>query len=178
MSIRMQTMVRPEEAKRVKASFASCCIVPAGESPVRVSAGAPGSRPQAARRDPRVRAGRREPLRREQDRGPQRQVNPAASSDSQRWSRAAHVTAKAMPSALDPKRAPGPGGVGGVARTEGETRNTRDPSSRPSSRRAVSDKPRAKPSGAERESEGIVVVVSRAQQKVRGAKGPYFGRVG
>jgi len=43
-----------------------------------------------------TRAGRQEPLWRERESGPQHQVNPVASTYSQRESRAAHVTAKAM----------------------------------------------------------------------------------
>jgi hypothetical protein len=105
-------------------------------------------------------------------------VKPAASSESQSGSRAAHVTVKATSAALGPKRAAGSGGVWGVARTDREVRNTRDPSSQPSSRQAVSYKPRAKSSGAKRESEGIVVVSIRAQHNARGAKGPHFGCVG
>jgi hypothetical protein len=105
-------------------------------------------------------------------------VKPAASSESQSGSRAAHVTAKATSAVLVPKRTAGSGGVRGVARTDREVRNTRDPSLRPSSRQAVSHKPRAKSSGAKRESEGIVVVPIWAQHNARGAKGPCFGHVG
>src|SRR6266545_2301955 len=68
---------------------------PTGVSPVQVSTGALGSRPQSAVERWSDRAGRREPLRREQERGPQHHVNPAASSEEQWESRAAHVTAKA-----------------------------------------------------------------------------------
>lgn len=78
---------------------ASCCTVPAGESPVRVGAGAPGSRPQARGEIFAAQAGRQEPPRREQERGPQREEKPAASSEKQWESRAAHVTAKAMSTA-------------------------------------------------------------------------------
>jgi hypothetical protein len=105
-------------------------------------------------------------------------MKPAASSEEQSESRAAHVTAKAMSGALDPKRAAGLSGVWGVARTEGGARNARGPSLQPWSRQADSYKPRAKSSGAERESEGIVVVEIRVQQNARGAKGPCFGCVG
>src|SRR5262245_53583681 len=90
---------------------ASCTDL-AGGSPVPVSAGAPGSRPQPSGGDPFGRAGRREPLRREQARGPQHEVKPAASSERQSGSRAAHVTAKATVDAQEPgaESAAKPGG--------------------------------------------------------------------
>jgi hypothetical protein len=151
-------MVRREAGEvRLGESRPACCTSPAGESPVPVGAGAPGSRPRAWGETPVSQAGCRKPLRRKQPRGPQHEVKPAASRDSQSGGRAGHVTAKATSSAPDPERAVGPGGVWGVARVEGVVRNTRDPSSRPMSRRAVPYKPRVKSGGAERESEGIVV---------------------
>jgi hypothetical protein len=151
------------------------CTSPAGESPVPVGAGRPGSRPQARGETPVSRAGRRKPLRREQPRGPQHEVKPAASTDSQSGSRAAHVTAKATPVAQEPERATGPGGVWGAARAEGEVRNTRGPSSRPSSRRAGPYKPSAKSGGAERESEGVVVPLIPVRQNTGGGKDPCGG---
>src|SRR5215210_1455003 len=114
-------MVRPDEADRRAPvggeATASCCTVPAGESPVQVGAGAPGSRSQVEQGEiPVARAGCREPLRREQERGPQHQVKPAASSDLQRGSRAAHVTAKATSVAgRSGQTATGPSGVWGAA---------------------------------------------------------------
>jgi hypothetical protein len=155
------------------------CASPVGASPTPVGVGAPGSRVAVRSGEtPAAEADRRKPLRGEQPYGPQQQMKPAASTDKQSESRAAHVTAKATSGAQDPKRAPGLSGVWGVARTEGGVRNARGPSSLPWSRRAGSYKPRAKSSGAERESEGTVVVVMRAQQNARGAKGPCFGCVG
>ena len=156
----------------------ACCAFPTGGSPGPVSVGAPGSRVAVSGGDPGAEADRQEPLRRERPYGPQHEVKPAASSEQQSGSRATHVMAKATLGALVPKRASGPGGVWGVARTEGKVRNTRDPSSRPSSRRAPSISQKVKGRGAERESEGSVVVPIRAEQNARGAKGPYFGWVG
>lgn len=156
----------------------ACCAFPVGASPTPVSVGAPGSRVAASGEILGVEADRREPLRGERPYGPQHEVKPAASSEPQSGSRAAHVTAKTIPDALVPKRASGPGGVWGTARTEGKSRNTRGPSSQPSSRRATSISHRVKGRGAERESEGIVVVPIRAEQNARGAKGPCFGQVG
>jgi RNA-directed DNA polymerase len=75
-------------------------------------------------------------------------------------------------------RVAGLGGVGGAARVHGEERNTRDPSAQPGSGPRGSYKPLAKSSAAQRESEGIVVVKSRATNNARGAKGPCGGNVG
>lgn len=157
----------------------ACCASLVGASPTSVSVGAPGSRVAVRSGEiPAAEADRQEPLRGERPYGPQHEVKPAASSEKQSGSRAAHVTAKAISDALVPKRASGSGGVGGVARTDREVRNTRGPSLQPLSRQIASYKPMAKSRSAERESEGIVVVVIRAQQNARGAKGPCFGRVG
>jgi len=167
------------------------CARPVGASPIPVGVGAPGSRVAVRLAEmPAAEADRRKPLRGEQpylvpsqahrhgDVGPQHQVKPAASTEEQSGSRAAHVTAKATSGALVPKRVPGPGRVGGAALTEGGVWNTGDPSSQPSSRRADSYKSRTKSSGAERESEGIVVVMMAAQHNAAGARGPCFGGVG
>lgn len=172
-------MVRRDAVKlRDVGDGSACCAFPTGGSPGPVSVGAPDSRVAVFGGDPGAEADRREPLRRERPYGPQHQVKPAASSEKQSGSRAAHVTAKATSGALVPKRALGPGGVWGVARTEGRVRNTGDPSSLPLSRRAPSISQKVKGRSAERESEGIVVVPIRAQQNARGARDPYFGCVG
>ena len=112
---------------------------------------------------PSTRAGYPKPARRfeprsgERVRGPQHQVKLAASTDEQSGSRAAHVTAKAVPLAQEPERAGGPGGVGSAARVQGRVRNTGGPSARPTSGRSAPYKPVAKSVAAQRESEGIVV---------------------
>lgn len=134
-------------------------------------------------RDPVVRAGRQKPARRrkpcsgEQVHGPQHQVKPAASTDLQPGSRAAHVTAKAMSPTGVPELVWGPSGVGGAARGQGDERNTRGPSARPSSRRACPYKPKAKSGRAQRESEGIVVPQIAATNNAAGGKGPWGGGV-
>lgn len=156
----------------------ACCASPVGASPTPVGVGAPGSRVAAAGEIPFVEADLRKPLRGKQPRGPQHEVKPAASSHLQSGGRAAHVTAKATSTALVPKRVVGPGGVWGVARAEGEVRNTRGPSPWPSLRRAVRISQKAKPGRVERESEGVVVVLTQAEQNAWRAKGPYFGWVG
>jgi RNA-directed DNA polymerase len=176
-------MVRREEidqtAERSARDSISRCTTPAGESPVRVSAGAPGSRPQASRRDLDVRAGRQKPLRREQERGPQHEVKPAASSHSQWESRAEHVAAKATFNA--PKTGEGRAvnlpGVLGAARVQGDVRNTRGPSALPSSRQGGSYKPKVKSSAAQRESEGVVVPKMAATNNAAYGKGPRGDRV-
>jgi hypothetical protein len=140
-------MVRPEgegsSGRRPRGPEPSCAN-PAGASPVPVSAGAPGSRPQARTERDVSRAGHQEPLRRERVRGPQREVNPAASSDEQCGSRAAHLTAKATPAAqrTGAESARGSTGVWGAAREQGSERNRRGPSARSLSRQGVPYKPR------------------------------------
>ena len=177
-------MVRRDEAARAiaraGARSASRCTSPAGASPVRVSAGAPGSRPQASGEIPVAQAGRRKPLRREQERGPQHDVKPAASSDLQRGSRAAHVTAKATSDALrsGSARTSDPPGVWGAARVQGEVRNTGGPSASPSSRQGGSYKPTVKSSAAQRESEGAIGLSMGATNNAPGGRGPCGGRVG
>ena len=171
-------MVRRDEADR--GPSASRCSSPAGASPVSVSAGAPSSRPQASAERLVAEAGCQKPLRREPVRGPQPHVKPAASTNLQSESRAAHVTAKAM-SPTPQSGGVGAGGLGGVmgaARVHGDERNTRGPSARPASGQRNSYKPMAKTSAAQRASEGTVVVPSLATNNARGAKGPCGGQVG
>ena len=131
---------------------------PAGVSPVQVGTGAPGSWPELGLERGRAVAGRQEPLWREQVRGPQHEVNPAASSELQRERRAAHVTVKAM-SATHPSGNGVAGllGVWGTARARGLVGNRRDPSAPLLSKQGRSYKPMVKSSGAQRESEGVVV---------------------
>ena len=120
------------------------------------------------------------PLRREPARGPQHQVKPAASTDLQRGSRAAHFTVKATSRA--PKsgeiRARDHSGVEGAARVEGEVRNTGDPSARPSLGQRASKRPTARANAVQRKSEGIVVPGMDAKKNASGGKGPCGGRIG
>jgi hypothetical protein len=145
----MNIMVRPES-----------CTVPAGGSPVRVSAGAPGSRhqytgeiPSAKRCVESLEVGGSEEAGRNM-------VNAAASSHYQpkgvREGRAAHVTAKATHSVPVPERALGLPGVWAAARFEGAVRNRRDPTRQPTSGRD-----RAYKAGAE---------VARSREGVRGVR--------
>ncbi len=140
----------------------------------------PGSRSQSSVERSKATAGRQEPLRREQERGPQHEVNPAASSDSQGESRVGHVTAKATSVA----RRSGGGsaadlsGVWGAARAQGSVGNRRGPSAQPASGKGRSYKPSAKASGAQRESEGIIVPGIGAEENAPGGKDPCFGGAG
>ena len=70
------------------------------------------------------------------------------------------------------------GGVRGAARGHGAERNTSGRSVQPGSGQRGSHKPTAKASAVQRESEGTVVVESRATKNARGAKGPCGGNVG
>ena len=130
-------MVRPDDCRHPNAladgSGESGCIDPAGESPARVSVGAPGSRlPDAVERR-RAEAQRQEPgSAGKQACGPQpSEVNVAASPDTQpkgvRESRASHAIAKATDSVPDPKRTLDLSGVETAARTQGLMRNGRGP---------------------------------------------------
>ena len=170
---------KAEEVAQAACEAEPCCATPAGESPVRVIAGEPGSRPPLEAERPTGEARCQKPsaaeaVGGEQQRGPQHQVKPAASSDKQSESRAEHVAAKAMSPARESGWAGGLGGVRGAARAEGAVRNTRDPSAQPSSRQGRPCKPKVKSGGAQRESEGAVVVMSPAQNNAGGAKGPCF----
>ena len=151
--------------------------IPAGVSPVRVSAGAPGSRPPAAAERPFVEAWRQKPLWREQDGGPQHDVNPAASSDSQSGSRAAQATAKATSSEKKSGEESfgDPCGVRGAARRQGMVGNSRDQSGRSSSGQGAPYKPRAKSAAVQRESEGVAVPMRAAHENTAGGKDPWGG---
>ncbi len=76
-----------------------------------------------------------------------------------------------MPDVSVPEHASGNTGVEGAARVQGDTRNTRDPSVPRTSSRGVRTRPIAKPSVAQRKSEGAVVVMSSTTNNVEGAKG-------
>ena len=175
-------MVRRDDDEQLSLfrSEESGCTSPAGESPAPVIAGEPDSRSTGHSEMGAAEAGRRKPLRREQQRGPQHEVKPAASTNLQRESRAAHVTAKAMLDAQQSGResASSLSGVGGAARVEGEVRNTGGPSAQSLSRQGGSYKPKAKSSAVQRKSEGIVVPAMDVKNNTSGGKGPCGGRVG
>lgn len=128
---------KAEEVAQAADEAESCCTTPAGESPVRVIAGEPGSRPQRSGVIPARRVGRRKPREREQGRGPQHQVNVAASSLYQpkgvQGGRAIHVVAKATDSIPVPERLLDLLGVETAARDHRSERNRRDPTRCPTS---------------------------------------------
>ena len=181
-------MVRREDSEpavaRATEEAESRCTFPAGESPVRVIAGEPGSRPPLEVERPKGEAWCRKPrsakaVRGEQQRGPQHQVKPAASSQKQSERRAAHVTAKATFSPRESGWGEKLGGVWGAARAEGEVRNTRDPSElRRCQPRGSLNKSSAKSGTAQRESEGAAVLMMVAQNNATGGKGPCFSHAG
>ena len=109
----------------------------AGESPARVSAGAPGSRLQPGGEIQPGRAECRKPFYKEgeQTSGPQQSVNAIASSDSQpkgvRESQDAHFTVKATDNILDRNGCWISPGSQAVARWDRTARNRGDPTWQP-----------------------------------------------
>ena len=57
-------------------------------------------------------------------------------------------------------------------------RNRRDPSAWPASGKDRMDKPMVKPSGVQRESEGVVVLLIGVQHNAPGGKDPHFDHAG
>jgi len=114
----------------------------AGESPARVSAGAPGSRLQPGGEIQPGRAECRKPFYKEgeQTSGPQQSVNAIASSDSQpkgvRESQDAHFTVKATDNILDRNGCWISPGSQAVARWDRTARNRGDPTWQPGRARA------------------------------------------
>jgi hypothetical protein len=182
-------MVRPDEniPPHPSGEVPSGCVDPAGVSPARGDIGVPVSRPQSLGEIRATTAGRHKLGKQlwlfteEQARGRQHEVKPAASSDLQRESRAAHVTAKATSTRARSGHQPGGvdlPGVLGVARVHGPTRNRRDPSALPESGQGASHKAKSKASAAQRKSEGVVVPSMAATNNAVEGKGPCFGHVG
>ena len=125
------------------------CTDPAGESPVRVIAGEPGSRHQPVGEIRRAERCVESLAYGGSEAAGRNKVNASAPSDYQPkgvWERrAGHGAAKATHSVLVPERALGLPGVGAAARREGSVRNTRDPRRQP-----TSGKDHAHKAGAER----------------------------
>jgi len=103
-------------------------------------------------------------------------LQPRERSAERRRGRAGHVAAKARDWAYGAGGAQDPSGVGEAARRDSLVRNRRDPPRPLTSSKDPGYKPRAKCSGAGRESEGLVVLVKLA--RAGGGKGPYFGHAG
>jgi len=147
-----------------------CCVRPAGESPVRVSAGAPGSRPRFVVE------------RRRAERGVESLFG---GSKRAGWncslvtftigepSRSCHGEGHARQSWFRIGCGGSPRGTGTCtrARSGRGTRETRLPSFVSKDR---SYKPMVKSGGGQRESDGVVVVMIGVELKAPGAKGPDF----
>ena len=98
---------KAEESAEATAEAEPCCASPAGESPARVIAGEPGSRPAPEAERPTGEALCQKPdvaraAGGKQQRGPQHEVKPAASTEDRSGSRAAHSTAEETAEARDP----------------------------------------------------------------------------
>lgn len=128
---------RDRTVKRIKeiGEAVRCCTSLAGESPVRVSAGAPGSRIQLRFERSATERIVESRVRGSNEAGRNKVNAEQASSNYQPkgvWEgRADHVAAKAIHSALGLERALGFPGVWAAACFEREVRNTRDPSWQP-----------------------------------------------
>jgi hypothetical protein len=154
------------------------CVSSAGGSPVSVSAEAPSSRPQVPGREAYAQAGRQEPARRrepcsgERAHGPQHEVKPAASTEKQSESRAAHVTAKATSRGQHRNARAISAGYGAqhACKERCGTREARLRSGRRGKRVRISQ--RRNRTSAQRESEGAVVVTIAAQNNARERRAP------
>ena len=158
-------MVRPESWNR-----------PAGESPVRVIAGEPGSRPRFVVERRRAERGVKSLF------GGSKRAGRSATrcescslvrSITKEPSRSCHGEGHVKRIGVPDMPPPGPSGVWGAARTHRLVRNRRGPSSQPR-QHVRSYKPMVKSSGGERESDGVVVPLISARD-AEGGKGPDFG---
>ena len=149
----------------------------AGESPVSGSTRAPSSRPATQGEILTVEAGCRkrasqgELISEKRAREPQHEVKPAASTDKQSGGRASHLVGKATSTTRDLEHVVDSGGVWGAARVQGSPRNTRDPSTQPSSWQGDANRPRAKGGIAQRKSDGVVVPMIATTNNAAGGKG-------
>ena len=146
-------------------------VRPAGESPVRVSAGAPGSRPRLGERSRGPSGVSRASLE-----GASARAATAASSTETigEPSRSCHGEGHVRQSWFRIGCGGSPRGTGSCtrARSDRGTRETRLSSLVSKDR---SYKPMVKSSGGQRESDGVVVVMIGVKLKAPGAKGPDFG---
>ncbi len=159
-------MVRPERR-----------VFLAGESPVRVSARAPGSRPQAGREIDRAQAGCRKPVQAGSNPAGRNLMNVVASSNYQpkgvREGRAAHFTAKATDSNLELERLMDLSGVASGGTLEKKNVEQERPylAAKSGKDRAYkAGKPKA--SGAGRESEGFVGTCEGVQENALEGRDP------
>jgi len=147
---------------------------PAGESPARVSAGAPGSRPRSVAERRLAKRGVKGLF------GGSKRAGCDCSlvtCKMEEPSRSCHGEGHVRRPRSENGRRILPG-YGEVARAQGLVRNKGGPSAQPTSGKDRPYKPRAKGDGGQRESEGVVVVTIGVQQNAPGAKDPHFDRAG
>ena len=171
-------MVRPDRSAETSGS---CCIEPAGASPVAVSAEAPRSRPRAWEEIPPSEWGVKSPRRVVRPGGGEQVRRPSIKRTLQPRdirtrkgglaepliSRRRQQTASRTGAMQDAR------GVERRACGHGSMRNRRDPSRLPTTGEGAAYKPKVKGRRAGRESEGFIVPVKPA--KAGGGKGPCFG---
>ena len=179
-------MVRPDVCRpralrwRVAVGLSARCVELAGESPVLVIAGEPGSRPRASREISPSERGVESPtgaVRRpggEQSCGPSlkrtlqpREIGPRKGGDG----RAGHVTAKATDCIRRSGGMQDTPGVWRRARSESSTRNRRDPHWQPTLGEGDAYKRNVKSRRAGRESEGPIVLLTLGESRDEG-RGP------
>lgn len=147
---------------------------PAGESPVRVSAGAPGSRPQSQREISEAERGVESLLGGSKRAGCDCSLVKFTMEEPSRSLRGeGHVRRSGSENGR--RVLPGYGKLHARKAWSG-TRETRLPS--PTSGKDRPYKPSAKGDGGQRESEGVVVVPIGVQNNAPGAKDPRFDRAG
>ena len=148
------------------------CVRPAGVSPVRVSAGAPGSRPRFVVERRRAERGVRSLFGGSKRAGCDCSLVKATIGEP---SRSCHGEGHVRQSWFRIGCGGSPRGRGSCtrARSDRGTRETRLPGLVSEDR---SYKPMAKSCGGQRESDGVVVVMIGVELKAPGAKGPDFGR--
>jgi len=163
----------------------SNCVELAGASPVAVGAGAPRSRPRAARETEPSERGVESPPSAVRLAGGEQVGRPSIKRTLQ--PRDIRTRKDGWPSRscrgegnrlhLEPERCRTPAGYGGGHADRSSTRDRRDPSRRPTSGEGGPYKPKAKWGRAGRESEGSIVPLKPVEKAGRG-KGPCFGRGG
>jgi hypothetical protein len=160
-------MLRPESWIRL-----------AGGSPVRVSVGAPGSRPRFVGEILRAERGVESLFggSKHAGRSIKRTLQPRQSHNGS----AEPLMSRRRPCSQHciPNGAGGLSGVRAMARVHSLVRNRRDPSCRPASGEDRSNKPVVKSSGGKRESDGVIVLSIAVQQNAAVGKGPDFGHAG
>lgn len=147
----------------------------AGESPFPVGTGAPGSRPRFVVERRRAKRGVKSLFGGSKCAGRSVKRTLQPSSQVQRESRAAHVTAKAMSG--EPGSGVSSSGLSGVreaARAHSWVGNRRGPSAPPASGKDQGYKSMVKVLGGQRESDGVVVPLIGVQHNAPGGKGPNF----